>query len=227
MHKSIFFPTMFLVILLVSSNLNAQERIIHGTVTTFDSIPLIGATIKVQSTKQEVLTDSLGNFSIGCDSKDKLKVYAEGFYNQNVKLTDKTRYAAINLKLKPGEKSRELAIGYGHVADADKLNAVASLNTNDLDFSQYTNIYELIKGRFAGVQVDGGEIIIRGINSINSSSAALIVVDGVPTNSSALTSIPPTQVKSINVIKDGSSAIYGSRGANGVVLIETKRGGDN
>jgi TonB-dependent SusC/RagA subfamily outer membrane receptor len=103
---------------------------------------------------------------------------------------------------------------------------LASLNSDDLDFSQYSNIYELIKGRFAGVQVVNGEIIIRGINSINSSSAALIVVDGVPVDGSALNSIPPVQVKSINVIKDGSSAIYGSRGANGVVLIETKRGND-
>jgi TonB-dependent SusC/RagA subfamily outer membrane receptor len=130
------------------------------------------------------------------------------------------------LKLKPGERNREIAIGYGHVKDSEKLNAVANLNSDDMDFSQYSNIYELIRGRFAGVQVVNGEIIIRGINSINSSSAALIVVDGIPSSSSVLSSIPPVQVKSINVIKDGSSAIYGSRGANGVVLIETKKGGD-
>jgi TonB-dependent SusC/RagA subfamily outer membrane receptor len=226
MNKRIFFPLILIAVFTFSINLRAQERIIHGTVTTFDSIPLIGASVKVQSTKQEVLTDSLGNFSIGCDKKDKLKVYAHGFNNQNVKLTGNIKFAAINLTLKPGEKNREYAIGYGHVADADKLNAVASLNKDDFDFSQYSNIYELIRGRFAGVQVSNGEIIIRGINSINSSSAALIVVDGVPMDASVLSSIPPVQVKSINVIKDGSSAIYGSRGANGVVIIETKRGGD-
>lgn len=226
MNKIFFFPLMLTAAFMLTINLRAQERIIHGAVTTFDSIPLTGATIKVKSTKQEVLTDSLGNFSIGVDNKDKLRISAHGFYSQNVKLTGKTKFAAINLKLKPGEKSREYAIGYGHVADADKLNAVANLNKNDLDFSQYSNIFELIKGRFAGVQVEGGEIIIRGTNSINSSSAALIVIDGVPANSDALNSISPINVKSINVIKDGSSAIYGSRGANGVVLIETKRGGD-
>lgn len=226
MFKSICSLAILLVVVMVSTNLYAQERIIQGTVTTFDSIPLNGATVRVQSTKQEVLTDSLGNFSIQVDNKDKIKVYAHGFYDQNVKLNDKIKFAAINLKLKPGEKSREHAIGYGHVSDADKLNAVASLNKDDFDFSQYNNIFDLIKGRFAGVQVSGGEIIIRGTNSINLSSAALIVIDGVPTSSSALNSISPIQVKSINVIKDGSSAIYGSRGANGVVLIETKRGGD-
>jgi TonB-dependent SusC/RagA subfamily outer membrane receptor len=100
------------------------------------------------------------------------------------------------------------------------------MNNEDADFSQYSNIYDLIKGRFAGVQITNGEIIIRGVNSINSSSAALIVVDGVPVDGSVLNSIPPVQVKSINVIKDGSAAIYGSRGGNGVVIIETRRGND-
>jgi len=226
MNKRIILPLILLVSLVFAGNLHAQERIIHGTVTTFDSIPLNGATVKVKSTKQEVLTDSLGNFSVGVNATDKLKVSAHGFNNQNVKLNGNIKFAAINLSLKPGEKNREHAIGYGHVTDADKLNAIASLNKDDVDFSQYSNIYELIRGRFAGVQVSNGEIIIRGINSINSSSAALIIVDGVPTDNSALSSIPPVQVKSINVIKDGSSAIYGSRGANGVLIIETKRGGD-
>ena len=108
-----------------------------------------------------------------------------GFYNQKVKLTGNIKFAAINLKLKSGEKNQEIAIGYGHVTDREKLNAVASLNSNDIDFSQYSNLYECIRGRFAGVQIVGGEIIIRGVNSINSSSAALIVVDGIPTESFA------------------------------------------
>ncbi|NQU52354.1 MAG: TonB-dependent receptor plug domain-containing protein [Bacteroidetes bacterium] len=206
--------------------IRAQERVIHGIITTFDSIPLIGAKVKVLSTDQTVLSDTLGNFSVGCNNKDKLKVSAMGFYDQKVKLISNTKFAAINLRLKPGAKSREYAIGYGHVSDREKLNAVASLNKNDVDFSQYSNMFELIRGRFAGVSVVGSEIIIRGTNSINSSSAALIVVDGVPSDGSILNSLPPIQVKSINVIKDGSAAIYGTRGANGVVLIETKKGGD-
>lgn len=205
---------------------SAQDKIIHGVVTTFDSIPLIGAEVKVKSTGQTVLTDSLGRFAVPVNPDEKLKVNAQGFFRQNVKLEDKIKYAAINLKMKPGDKNREYAIGYGHVSDREKLNALATLDNRDVDFSQYSNIYELIKGRFAGVQVVNGEIIIRGVNSINSSSAALIIVDGVPLDGNALNAIPPVQVKSINVIKDGSSAIYGSRGANGVVLIETKRGDD-
>lgn len=217
--KSFFFGFTFFFALYVT----AQDKIIHGAVTTFDSIPLIGATVKVMSTKQTVLTDTLGNFSIGCKTKDKLKVTAHGFYDQKVKLTEEFKFAAVNLKIKPGEKNQEYAIGYGHVKDRDRLAAVSNLNSDDVDFSIYSNMYDLIRGRFAGVRIVGGEIIIRGVNSINMSSAALIVVDGVPTSNSILSSLPPSQVKSIDVLKDGSTAIYGSRGANGVVLIETKK----
>ncbi len=197
-----------------------------GRVFTFDSIPLINAKVQVKSTKQIVTTDTLGNFYVTCLADDVLKVSAEGFMSAKVKLKPNIKLVLVNLKLKSGEKNREIAIGYGHVKDSEKLNAVANLNSSDMDFSQYSNMYELIRGRFAGVQIVNGEIIIRGQNSINSSSAALIVVDGVATNGSVLNSIPPVQVRSINVIKDGSAAIYGSRGANGVILIETKKGGD-
>lgn len=221
------FKLLFLFTFMLSALFaEAQEKVIHGLVTTFDSIPLSEAEVRIRSTKQTVLTDSLGQFSAIVNPKDQLRVKAQGFFNQKVKLEEKTKFAAINLKLKPGEKNREYAIGYGHVTDRDKLNALASLNNKDVDFSQYSNMYDLIKGRFAGVQVANGQIIIRGVNSINSSTAALIVVDGVPVDGSVLNSLPPVQVRSINVIKDGSAAIYGSRGANGVVVIETKKGND-
>jgi TonB-dependent SusC/RagA subfamily outer membrane receptor len=213
-------------VMLLPVELFSQQKSIRGIVTTFDSIPLIGASIKVKSSKLVVLTDSIGGFSLSCLDKDLITVSAQGFYRQNVKITPEVKVAAINLNLKPGEKAREHAIGYGHVSDKQKLNAVASINKNDMDFSQYRDIYEIIQGRFSGVQISGNDIIIRGINSINSSSAALIIVDGNPTDANALRAIPPIQVKSINVIKDGSAAIYGSRGANGVVIIETRRGND-
>jgi TonB-dependent SusC/RagA subfamily outer membrane receptor len=226
MKTRIFFMLLIVTSLMLSINLRAQERMIRGIVTTFEGMPLIGASVIAYSTKQEVLTDSMGNFSIGCKNNDKLKVSAEGFYNQNVKLTDKTKFVAINLKIKPGEKGREFAIGYGHVADADRLNAIASLNKNDFDFSKYNNIFELIKGRCAGVQVlDNKYIIIRGVNSIYSKeNSALVLVDGTPYNMDALKSVEPSQVKSIDVIKDAGAAIYGTRGANGVIIIVTNRG---
>ncbi len=227
MYKKVNIVLITLTALLFATVTHAQDKIIHGVVTTFDSIPLVDAEIKNRSTKQTVTTDSLGRFTLPATSGDKLRIKARGFFNEKAKIEDKTRYVAVNMKLKPGQRNKEYAIGYAKVSDRDKLNALATMSNDDVDFSQYSNMYELIKGRFAGVQVINGEIIIRGINSINSSSAALIVVDGVPVDGSALNSIPPIQVKSINVIKDGSAAIYGSRGANGVVIIETRRGGDD
>lgn len=216
-----------ILLLCVATPGSAQERLIHGMVTTFDSIPLIGAKVRVKSTKEVVLTDTLGRFSARIAGQDKLKVTAQGFFSERLKVDKKVKLALVNLKLKPSPKATEYAIGYGYVKDERKLNALAQLSRNDVDFSQYSNMYDLIKGRFAGVSVQGnGDIVIRGANSINLSNSALIVVDGVVTDSSILQAISPSNVKSINIIKDGGSAIYGSRGANGVILIETLQGSD-
>ena len=227
MKTKIYFMLVIFISLIWPNCSHAQERVIHGVVTTFDSIPLIGASVVAQSTKLEVLTDSLGNYAISCKNFDKLVVSAHGFYDQKVKLNGKIKFVAINLKLKPGEKGGAVAIGYGHVADADRLNAVTRLNNEDLHFSQYNSIFDLIKGRCAGVQVIDNQFIqIRGINSIYSKdNSALVVVDGTPFSMDALKSIQPAQVKSIDVIKDSGAAIYGTMWANGVIIIETNRGG--
>lgn len=212
---------------LITVNSIAQERFVQGVVTTFDSISIVGAEVIVKSSKEVVKTDTLGRFEVKVDGKDKLKISAKGFVNQNVKLEEKTKLVAVNLKLKPGDKAREYAIGYGYVKDGERLNALAQMTNDDVDFSQYTNMYDLMRGRFAGVQVQSnGDIIIRGQNSINLSSAALIIVDGMQVDNTIMNTLVPSQVKSVNVIKDGSAAIYGARGANGVVIIETKKGNE-
>jgi len=213
-----------LIVFFASIHLAAQEKVIHGVVTTFDSIPIVGADIQVKSTRQIVKTDSLGRFSVGVNSKDKLKAKAHGFNNQSIKIKDDTKVVGINLNLIPGEKGRAYAIGYGHVLDEKKLNAVSQMTENDVDFSKYSTMYDLIRGKFAGVQVIGNQVVIRGIKG-SGNSAALIVVDGVSRDGSVLSAISPSQVKSINIVKDGSSAVYGLKGANGVVVIETKASG--
>jgi TonB-dependent SusC/RagA subfamily outer membrane receptor len=204
-----------------------QENVITGKVTTFDSIPLIGVSIKVKSTKEVVYSDTLGLFTVSCLPKDKLKVTARGFSNQNVKIKGKIKYVFVNLKLKPGPENREMAIGYGHVKDKDKVYSISSLNEKDMHFSQYTDIYNIISARFPGVQIIGGEIIIRGRQTFKGSDAALLVVDGVIVDKGSFASIPTTNIASINILKDAAASIYGARGANGVVVVETKRGGEN
>jgi TonB-dependent SusC/RagA subfamily outer membrane receptor len=207
-----------------SPQMKGQEKIISGIITTFDSIPLTNASVKDKSSRLVVLSDSLGRFSIPCKAGDKLQITAKGFNLYNVIINDKTKYVFVNLELKPGPKNIEYAIGYGHVREKDKLYAISSLKNGDVDFSMYNDIFELIRGRLPGVSIENGEIRIRGQRSINSSNAALIVVDGIIVDNSYLSLIPPNTVASIDVLKDASSSIYGSRGANGVVIIETKRG---
>jgi len=202
-----------------------QEKIVHGTVTTFESIPLNNVSVKVKSTKKVVLSDTLGNFSAYCSPKDKLKVTAKGFIGQNVRINEETKIVFVNLKLKSGNGNKELAVGYGHVKDKDKLDAMSSLNENDMDFSSYSNIYEIIRGRFAGVQVVNDEIKIRGDASLGITNySALLIVDGVEVDKSIFRSIPTADVASINILKGPEAAIYGSRAAGGVVLVETKSG---
>ncbi len=211
----------FVVSVIFSNNANGQKRIVKGYVTAYDSIAIMKASILVKSSKVETFTDEFGNFEIECMPDDKIVVSARGFIKSRVKLTPKTKVALINLKLKPNEESVMVAVGYGHISEKDKVTATASLRRSDTDFSQYKDIYELIKGRFAGVQISGTDIIVRGKGSFTLSNSALIIVDGIPVGD--LSGIRPNHVKSIDLLKGTSAAIYGSRGSNGVLVIETKK----
>lgn len=226
MKKAYFIFVVIFTFLVLNYTSEGQERTIKGYVTTYDSIPLINAEVMALSNKQSVFTDSLGNFKIECLPKDKLKVTAKGFISQKVKIDEEINFALVNLNLKSNPNSHEIAVGYGHVKDADKLFAMSSLHNEGTNFSQYSNMYDLIRGQIPGVEIVNKQIIVRGKNSINGSSAALIVVDGAVGDQSILESLRPINVKSVNVLKDGSTAIYGSRGASGVVLIEMKKGGE-
>ena len=223
MYKSISILTVFIIVICLTTETQSQEKEVIGIVTTFDSIALIGAKVKIKSTKEVIQTDTLGNFIAYCNNNDKLIVTAKGYYSEKAKINENTKIAAINLRIKPGKKNRELAIGYGSTTEKEKINALASLEPDDVDFSMYTNMYDLIKGRVAGVHVVNKQIRIRGSGSTTSNNEPLIVVDGSPIRNDALDNISPSSVKSISVIKDASAAIYGTRGANGVILIETKR----
>lgn len=213
-----------LCILLSASNTMAQSHVVYGVVHTFDSIPLIGVEVLVKSTKQTVLTDSIGKFSAICMDKDKLKIRAKGFVDETVNVTPNIKLVAINMKMKPGKKQREYAIGYGYISEKDRTTAITNLQKDDTDFSNFSSMYDLI--RSMGGQIEYGHVKLRGSTSFQGNSAALIVLDGVISDNEVLRTLSPRQVKSINLLKDGSTAVYGSRGANGVVIIETKKGGD-
>jgi TonB-dependent SusC/RagA subfamily outer membrane receptor len=213
-------------VLYSTCQLFGQEKIVHGSVTTFDSIPLIGASIKVKSSDELVLTDTLGMFTVSCLQKDKLKVSARGFSNQNVKIKEEIKQVSVDLKLNPGPENREMAIGYGHVKDKERLYAISSVNDDDVDFSDYTDIYDLVEGRFPGVQVHGNEIIVRTTHTTMGSNAAIMVVDGMVVDESFFSSISTSDIASVNVLKGAAASIYGVSGAFGAVIVETKGRGN-
>jgi TonB-dependent SusC/RagA subfamily outer membrane receptor len=204
--------------------LSGQEREIQGLVTTFESIPVVDAIIVVRDRKDTVYSDSSGFFSITCEPKDRLLVTARGFAPQRLRIREKTRMVLVNLSLLPGPENRELAVGYGHVKDADKLYAISNVNEDDSDFSKYSSIYDIISDNFStSVQVrSDGEIVIRGTPSLVGSDAALLIVDGREVSALDFGNINTADIASINILKDASAAVYGSRGANGVVIVETK-----
>lgn len=224
---TIFFFSMVLFV----SGIFAQDKTLIGKVTTFDSIPLIGVDVQVKSTKMMYETDSLGRFQVFCNPEDRLEISANGFYSQKVKIEKEIRMIFVNLKLKKGENNLELAgryvnVGYGYVDSKSLLNAVSSLNKNDIDFSVYTSMFDLIQGQFPGVTVDGNKIVVRGTKTIYGAEtdAALLVIDGMIVSTQDFANLSPLDVQSVDVLKDGSSSVYGARGANGVVLVETKKG---
>jgi len=223
MNKKVFLILIIISAFLFESNLNAQDRVINGVVTTSDSILLIDVKIQVKSSKHVVFSNSSGNFAVNCKASDKLKISADGFYPQKIKITDATAFTTIKLNMKSGMENFDKAIAYVNPLDIDKLKLKLS-NKNDIDFSHYDTVFDLVIGKLTGVTVVNGGFQMRGTRSISGSNLALVLVDGVPIDNSELSTISPTQVKSIRVLSGGDVAIWGSEAGNGVISIKTKRG---
>lgn len=222
-------PSYFLIsivsVFCYTTSLEAQERTIKGVVTTFEDVTVAKAQVKSIRTKEVVMTDSIGVFRIACFPGDKIRISAKGFDSQSFKVTENTTTAFINLELKPNAKSKELAVAYGHVRDADNLNAVASVSTSDRNYADFDSVYDILV-QIPNLRIVGSDVIIRGKNSINGSGAALIVVDRLIQPNYVLNSLPPQNIKDISILKGIAASAYGTRGGNGVVLITTKKGGE-
>ena len=215
---------LILICCFIMSASSAQQKVIRGQVTAYEEIPLVGAEILVKSSKKTFKSDSLGNFRVECENKDKIAVLAHGFTEREIKIKRNTKYVLVNLQLKQGEKNRELALGYVKMNDKDKLFAVKALDDSELDYSRYQNIYEALTGNFPGLQIQNGEVVIRNSATFTGSNAALLIVDGREVTASFFANIATSEISNITVLKDASASMYGSRGGNGVVVVETKRG---
>lgn len=204
----------------VTSVVQAQTRVVHGTLTVFDSYPVQHIEIISKKAKASSMTDSLGQFTIVCMEDDVIKVNPKAFKAMKKKVHADTDSLHLNLEFIDSEENREIAVGYGYISEKDLSFGVSHMENKNDKFCSYSNIFDLISGQLSGVTVIGHDVYVRGgTNSFSLSTTALYVVDDQTTGS--IDWIQPCQVKSITVLKDGNAAIYGSRGGNGVILIET------
>ncbi len=216
----------------VSHNLQAQQRLTGIILSAKNDLPVEGVNVQIQTTKSIAATDADGRFTINATIGDVLVVSSTG-YTTKIVAVDNLNELVIRLEEQIGEIAEVVVIGYGEVDRKDLTGAVGTVNTEDLQKAPVGKVDDALAGRVAGVHVvspDGqpganSEIVIRGQGGITQSTAPLYVIDGFPTEDPNLNSINISEVESIVVLKDASStAIYGSRGANGVILITTKQG---
>lgn len=220
----------FMLIALFSCAAFAQQQI-SGTVVDDTEEPLVGVAIQIKGKNTGVVTDLDGNFKLQASPGDVLMASYVGMLTQNITL--KKGDTKLNIKMVNDAQNLDevVVVGYGITRKRDLAGAITSLKTDDIKAGVVTSTAQLLKGRAAGVQVrqNSGEpgggisIRIRGASSISSNNEPLYVIDGFQTDLG--NQINPNDIESIEILKDAAAtAIYGARGANGVVLITTKKG---
>lgn len=207
----------------------AQGRQITGTVVDGTGETVIGANVLVVGTTNGVITDMDGNFTLqDVPTNAKLQISFIGYVPQTISVGNQN-HVKVTLKEDSQALDEVVVIGYGTVKKRDLTGSVASVNNEVLTANPVSNVSQALQGKLPGVTVisqDGRpgadvSIRVRGGGSITQSNEPLFVVDGFPVSS--ISDIPADQIESIDVLKDASStAIYGARGANGVILVTTK-----
>ena len=228
----------------------AQSITVKGTVSD-SSEPLMGVTVQEQGTSKATATDLDGNYTITVSGPNSVLVFSYiGYEKQSVKVGNKT---VINVKMSDNAQLLDevVVVGYGSVKKSDVTGAIASIRPDELDAVKSLSVDNLLQGKVAGLVVGvtnttpgaASSITIRGASSLRGDNQPLYVIDNIPqastgefaasafgdgdfqTASDPLSSLNPSDIESIEVLKDASAtAIYGSRGANGVILITTKKG---
>ena len=223
------------VLLLMSISVFAQQHSVKGTVVDQNGQPIIGMTVMEQSTQNGTTTDIDGNYQITVSSGGAVLEFTALGYKTVVEQVANRSVIDVESAEEAMVLDAVVAIGYGSVRKKDLTTAVSTVSTEDVKLRPVTEASGFIQGKVAGVTVQqtsgqpgsGMTIRVRGASSIASSNDPLYVVDGVPvgTGSYAIAYLSPQDIESMQILKDASSAaIYGSRAANGVVLITTKQG---
>lgn len=216
------------LVLLISATAWGQKMKITGTVIDNTNEPIIGASVLENGTQNGVATDLDGHFTIEVQQGAKLKISYIGYKNKEVKASNGIK---ITLEEEANMLNEVVAIGYGSVKRKDVTTAVSSVSAKDLSTRPIVSAAAGMQGKAAGLQISQANgqpgasptIRVRGTTSLNGSNDPLYVVDGVPMTN--IDFLPADDIDNIQVLKDASSAaIYGSRAANGVIIIGTKQG---
>jgi TonB-linked SusC/RagA family outer membrane protein len=224
---------MLLLFVMVFYSVQAQVKSLTGKVTSLtDGQPLIGVSVSVKGATSSTITDADGNFKINIPEKNDnvLVIKYLGFKDQEVPVRNQTQ---LNVTLEEDTKALEeiVVVGYGTVKKRDLTGSVVSVKGTEIAEVPSASIIESVQGKIAGVDIvksngsatSGVSITVRGNRSITANNGPLFIVDGV--QYSSIQDINPNDIESMEVLKDASStAIYGSRGANGVIIITTKKG---
>jgi TonB-linked SusC/RagA family outer membrane protein len=233
--KRLSILTMTLLLCLLFTTTQAKtypDKQITGTVLNDKNEPLSGASVKVKNTNRGTVTDNEGNFTLTVHDADKALIISySGYADKEVALTGE-RNITVTLYPSSGTLDEVLVIGYGTVKKSDYTGAIETIKSDRLmSVPGVPNVTQALEGKIAGVDVminsnapgSGAKVRIRGNGSINSNIDPLYVVDGVI--GVDINTINPNDIESIEALKDGiSTAIYGVRGANGVMMVTTKRG---
>lgn len=227
------FGLAFLMCLLFLGTAQAQTREVSGVVISGeDNLPLPGVSIVLKGSTSGTVTDVDGNFRIRIDSDESVLVFSFiGFLTQETVVGARN---TLDITLAPDTKSLEevIVVGYGEQKKETITGSVATVKGKELTKSPAMNLSNSIAGRMAGVVAvnrsgepgyDNSSIRIRGSNTLGN-NGALVVIDGIPARAGGLERLNPNDIENISVLKDASAAIYGSRAANGVILVTTKRG---
>ncbi|RMB59404.1 TonB-dependent receptor [Dokdonia sinensis] len=224
-----FRHTFFLFVVLTVQSVFSQNTI-TGTVTSQNGDPIPGATIIIEDSNIGVQTDFDGNFTINASANDTLIVRYLGFIEERVYVaSDKSSYNVI-LKEDINQLGEVVVVGYGTQKKEVLTSSVAQIDGEELAEESVLNATQALQGKAAGVQViasdapgQASRVVIRGLGTVQGGRDPLFVVDGVLTDN--INNINTSDIESINVLKDAASlAIYGNRGANGVVIVTTKKG---
>lgn len=205
---------------------SAQKNIIHGKVTLYQEIPVENATVSIKKTKNTVLTDSLGFFSLECKLKDKLFISVPGLSKKTIKIKSLTDSLNIVLTVTGDESDIGLAANNGYFDKRYVDLATKHYNTKPPYSQGYTNILELMDGKFPEITYVDNMFIMRGINSISDGSiqgnGALIVINGILSDIGSLKSISIIEITNIKILTGSQATRFGPGGANGVISVEMK-----